>query len=69
MSYYKMMKTIEAKLASPKASKRPEFTGSGLLARTKMPVGPERAADDITSEIADYIATIRRQKQELMNEK
>lgn len=69
MSYYKMMKSIEEKLASTKATKKPDFAGSGLLARTKMPTGPARAADDITSEIADYIAAIRKQKEELMNAK
>lgn len=68
MSYYKMMKPIEEKLAAAKATKKTDFTGSGLLARTKMPTGPVRGAD-VTDEIADYIMAIRKQKEELMNAK
>jgi hypothetical protein len=69
MSYYKMMKSIEEKIAAAKATKRPELSGSGLLARTKMPVGPASGSSDITEEVADYIMSIRRQKEELMNGK
>ena len=69
MSYYRMMQSIEKKIASTKSTKKPELTGSGLLARTKMPVGPVRGATDITSEIASYLMTIRQQKEELMNAK
>ena len=69
MSYYKMMKSIEEKIAAAKPTKKPEFSGSGLLARTRMPAGPLRAAGDVTTEIANYIATIRRQKEELLNAK
>lgn len=68
MSYYRIMKQVEEKIAEAKPTKRPSLTGKGLLARSKMPVGPLRAtSDDITSEIADYISTIRQQKEELMN--
>lgn len=69
MSYYRMMKSIEEKIAAAKSSKKPELSGSGLLARTKMPTGPVSAAGDITDEIAEYIMAIRRQKEELMNGK
>lgn len=68
MSYYKMMKSIEEKIAAAKATKKADFTGSGLLARTKMPTGPVRGSD-VTDEIADYITAIRKQKEELMNGK
>lgn len=69
MSYYRMMRPIEEKIAEAKATKKPALTGSGLLARTRMPVGSIRAAPDITSEIASYLMAIRRQKEELMNAK
>ncbi len=69
MSYYKMMKSIEEKIASTKATKKTDFTGSGLLARAKMPAGPARGASNVTDEIADYIMAIRQQKEELMNGK
>lgn len=69
MSYYKMMKAIEQKIAAAKSTKKPDLSGSGLLARSRMPVGPVSAAGDITDELADYIMTIRRQKEELMNGK
>ena len=70
MSYYKMMKGIEAKIASVKPTKKADFTGSGLLARTKLPAGPLRGvSEDITSDIASYLMAIRKQKEELMNEK
>ena len=69
MSYYRMMKAIEEKISSAKSTKKTELTGSGLLARTKMPTGPVRAAGDITDELADYIMSIRRQKEELINGK
>ena len=68
MSYYKMMKAIEEKIATAKSTKKPELTGSGLLARTRMPSGPSRASD-VTDEIAEYLITIRQQKEELMNGK
>lgn len=69
MSYYRMMRPIEEKIAAVKSAKKPALAGSGLLARTRMPVGPSRAAPDITSEIANYLMAIRRQKEELMNAK
>lgn len=68
MSYYKMMKAIEEKIAAAKSTKKPELTGSGLLARTRLPAGPARASD-VTEEIAEYLMTIRQQKEELMNGK
>jgi hypothetical protein len=68
MSYYKMMKSVEEKITATKSSKKPEFAGSGLLARTKMSSGP-LSASNVTDEIADYIMAIRRQKEELMNGK
>lgn len=67
MSYYKMMKSIEEKIAAAKPTKKTYFTGSGLLARTKMPTGPLRAAGDVSDEIAQYIMSIRKQKEEMMN--
>ena len=69
MSYYKMMKSVEEKIAAAKPTKKADFTGSGLLARTKMPTGPLRAAGDVTDEIAQYIISIRKQREEMMNEK
>ena len=68
MSYYKIMKQVDEKLSTAKASKKTDLTGSGLLARTKMPVGPTRGAD-VTEEIASYIDTIRTRKEELLNGK
>ena len=68
MSYYKIMKQVDAKLTASKASKKAELTGSGLLARSKFPVGPTRGTD-VTEEIASYIDTIRTRKEELMNGK
>lgn len=62
-----MMKQIEQTIDSKgKQTKSTEFTGSGLLARSSMPVGPVRAAKTITDEIAEYILAIRQQKEELM---
>jgi len=69
MSYYRMMKSIEEKIAAAKATKKPDLAGSGLLARTKMPTGPVRGSSDATDEIAEYLMAIRRQKEELMNGK
>jgi len=70
MSYYKMMKRVEEKIAAAKPTKRPSLTGKGLLARSALPTGPLRGvSDDITTEIADYISTIREQREELMNGK
>ena len=70
MSYYKIMKRVEEKIAQAKRTKRPSLTGSGLLARSALPPGPLRGvSDDITTEIADYISAIRKQKEELMNGK
>lgn len=62
------MKQVDEKLAEAKASKKPELSGSGLLARTKFPVGPTRGSN-ITDEIASYIDTIRTRKEELLNGK
>ena len=68
MSYYKIMKRVEEKIAQAKPTKRPSMTGRGLLARSALPTGPLRGvSDDITTEIADYISAIRKQKEELMN--
>ena len=70
MSYYKIMKRVEEKIAQAKPTKRPSMTGRGLLARSALPSGPLRGvSDDITTEIADYISVIRKQKEELMNGK
>ena len=70
MSYYKAMKRIEEKIAAAKTNKKTDFTGSGLLARSKMPSGPlSSVSADITDELADYISTIRKQKEELLNGK
>lgn len=69
MSYYKMMKSVEEKIAAAKPTKKTDFTRSGLLARTKMPIGPLRAAGDVSDEIAQYIMSIRKQKEEMMNAK
>ena len=70
MSYYNTMKKVEEKIASTKVTKRHSLTGTGLLARSAMPSGPARAAGgDITSEIADYISAIRKQKEELIRGK
>lgn len=68
MSYYKIMKQVDEKISAAKASKKADLTGSGLLARTKMPVGPTRGTD-VTDEIASYIDTIRTRKEELLNGK
>jgi len=68
MSYYKIMKQVDEKISAAKASKKADLTGSGLLARTKFPVGPTRGTD-ITDEIASYIDTIRTRKEELLNGK
>ena len=68
MSYYKVMKQVDEKISAAKATKKADLSGSGLLARTKMPVGPTRGAD-VTDEIASYINTIRTRKEELLNGK
>ena len=68
MSYYKVMKQVDEKIAASKATKKADLAGSGLLARTKMPVGPTRGTD-VTDEIASYIDTIRTRKEELLNGK
>lgn len=68
MAYYKAIKQIEAKLAATKPTKKPQYAGSGLLARSSLPSGPTRSmGDDVTSEIAEYIDAIRKQKEELLN--
>ncbi len=69
MSYYQVMKRVEAKIADTKVTKRPSMTGTGLLARSSMPSGPVSASSDITDEIADYISAIRKQKEELLRGK
>lgn len=70
MAYYKVMKRVEEKLNQEKQTKRTAFTGSGLLARSKMPTGPlTGVTDDISDEIAAYIKAIRKQKEELLNGK
>ena len=70
MSYYKVMKRVEEKLNQEKQSKKTAFTGSGLLARSKMPTGPlSGVSEDISDEIASYISAIRKQKEELLNGK
>ena len=70
MSYYKMMKSVEEKIAATKPTKKTDFTGSGLLARSKMPTGPARAVgSDVSAEIAQYIMSIRKQREEMMNGK
>lgn len=70
MSYYKVMKRVEEKLNQEKQSKKTAFTGSGLLARSKMPTGPlSGVSEDISDEIASYISAIRKQKEELINGK
>lgn len=71
MSYYKMMKQIEDRLTERgKSVKKTGLTGSGLLARSEMPVGPARASsDDIIDELADYIESIRKQKEEIIRGK
>jgi hypothetical protein len=68
MSYYKMIKQVDEKISAAKATKKADLTGSGLLARTKFPVGPIRGTD-VTDEIASYIDTIRTRKEELINGK
>lgn len=68
MSYYKVMKQVDEKIAAAKSTKKADLSGSGLLARTKMPVGPTRGTD-VTDEIASYIDTIRTRKEELLNGK
>jgi hypothetical protein len=68
MSYYKIMKQVDEKIGAAKSTKKADLTGSGLLARTKMPVGPTRGTD-VTDEIASYIDTIRTRKEELLNGK
>lgn len=68
MSYYRIMKQVDEKIVESKASKKPDLSGSGLLARTKFPVGPTRGTD-VTDEIASYIDTIRTRKEELINGK
>lgn len=68
MSYYKMMKQVDEKISAAKATKKADLSGSGLLARSKMPVGPTRGTD-VTDEIASYIDTIRTRKEELLNGK
>jgi len=71
MSYYKMMKKIEERLdAKSKSSKQAEFTGSGLLARSKLPAGSQKALpQDVVDELADYIQIIRKQKEEIVRGK
>lgn len=62
-----MMKQVEQNIDTKgKQTKSTAFTGSGLLARSSMPVGPIRAAETVTDEIAEYILAIRQQKEELM---
>ena len=68
MSYYKMMKSVEEKLAATKKTKTPSLSGQGLLARSSFPTGPTRGMD-VTDEIASYIDSIRTQKEELLNGK
>lgn len=68
MSYYKIMKQVDEKISAAKATKKADLSGSGLLARSKMPVGPTRGTD-VTDEIASYIDTIRTRKEELLNGK
>ena len=68
MSYYKVMKQIDEKISAAKATKKADLSGSGLLARSKFPVGPTRGSDT-TDEIASYIDTIRTRKEELLNGK
>jgi len=70
MSYYKVMKKVNEKLNQEKQAKRTAFTGSGLLARSRMPTGPlSGVSEDISDEIASYISAIRKQKEELLNDK
>lgn len=68
MSYYKLMKKIEDRLGErTKAVKRTEFTGSGLLARSTMPVGSQKSLpSDAIDEIADYVEVIRKEKEEVI---
>lgn len=70
MSYYKMMRGIEEKIAAAKTTKNPDLAGSGLLVRTKAPSGPVRATNkDISDELASYIMAIRKQKEEIISGK
>lgn len=70
MSYYRMMKRIEKRIDDKgKQTKSSEILGSGLLARSSMPTGPLSAAEDVTDEIASYIMSVRRQKEELISGK
>jgi hypothetical protein len=68
MAYYKMMKSVEEKIAAAKAPKKSDLAGQGLLARSNLPSGPTRGMD-VTDEIAAYIDSIRKQKEELLNGK
>lgn len=70
MSYYKMMRGIEEKIAAAKPTKNPDLAGSGLLVRTKAPTGPLRSTSkDISDELASYIIAIRKQKEEIISGK
>jgi hypothetical protein len=70
MSYYKMMKQIESRIEDrTKAAKKTSLTGTGLLTRSKLSPGPVRSQSDITDEIADYIESIRQQKEEIIRGK
>lgn len=68
MSYYKMMKKIESSIETKSTStKNQNRVGSGLLLRSNAPVGPIRATEDpISDQLADYIMSIRKQKEELI---
>ena len=77
--YYKVMKEIEKRIdtyneRSSYSTKEAKSTSSSLMARASIPTGvqfePEKGRKDtITDEIAGYINSIRKQKEEIISGK
>jgi hypothetical protein len=57
-------------MANAKLSKPKKDTGKGLLSKSMdKPIKDDNTSNDVFTKVSNYIAAIRKQKQELMNGK